>query len=441
MKGGLFMTEDEKIEVAVFRFSVISDFVNGMQMSREEKRRLLRDKCARKWNIPFSAKTRISKNTVRRWIRLYTNSNGKLESLYPHDRADRGKSRGMDEDTCLSLIRLRKEFPTATIPYLTGKMKQRGMVPPGCTLNLSTVYRFLHHHNLMEQNKHKPVDRRKYEAELPNDLWQSDVMHGPKVEVKGKMRKSYLIAFIDDHSRLVPYGEFYLSEAVGSYLDAFEKALSKRGLPRKLYVDNGPAFRSKHLEQITASLNIALIHSKPYQPQGRGKIERFFRTVRSGFLTDCKSKSLDDLNERFDNWLNGIYHQRKHSATGQTPFKRFTSKMECLRAAPENLALYFRKAARRKVAKDRTITLNGRLYEAPVPLIGKQVQLLYHEHDMRQVEALWDQKSYGFLTPVDLHVNCRVKRDKNNNIQIDDESTSYQGGKLWASKRIYDDER
>ena len=437
------MTEDEKMEVAVFRFGVISDFVSGVKLDRAERRRLLREKCARKWPIPFSAKTRISKSTIRRWIRLHNNSNGKLESLCPRDRADRGKSRGMDENTCLALIRLREEFPDVTVPNVIRKMKQRGLVTAGCALNLSTAYRFLHHHNLMEHNRHKPCDRRKFEAELPNDLWQSDVLHGPKVEFNGKMRKSYLIAFIDDHSRLVPYGQFYLSEALGSYLDAFEKALSKRGLPRKLYVDNGPAFRSKHLEQITASLNIALIHSKPYQPQGRGKIERFFRTVRSDFLIDFRGKSLDELNTGFDCWLSDTYHQRKHSATGQTPFKRFTSKMQCLRATPENLTDYFRKAARRRVAKDRTITLNGKLYEAPVPLIGKQVQVLYHEHDMQRVEVIWNHKSYGFLTPVDLHINCRVKRDKNNNtdIQINDQSTHYHGGKLWASKRRDDDEQ
>ena len=120
------------------------------------------------------------------------------------------------------------------------------------------------------------------------------------VESGSKMRKSYLIAFIDDHSRLVPYGCFYLSERLDSYLDALKWALLKRGLPRKLYVDNGPAFRSRHLEYVAASLGIALIHSKPYTPQGRGKIERFFKTVRSDFLTGFTGKSLADINEAFE---------------------------------------------------------------------------------------------------------------------------------------------
>ena len=144
----------------------------------------------------------------------------------------------------------------------------------------------------MKAQQFIPEDRRKFEAELPNDLWQSDVLHGPLVETGNKKRKSYLIAFIDDYSRLVPYGEFYLGEGLAFFLQALEQALATRGLPRKLYVDNGSAFRSHHLEQITASLGIALIHARPYKPQGKGKIERYFRTVRSDFLSGFQRSHL-----------------------------------------------------------------------------------------------------------------------------------------------------
>jgi transposase InsO family protein len=428
------MNEDQKREVATFRFGVICDFVNGAMLEHGEQERLLRKKCARKWRIPFSEKTRLSRSVILRWITLYKESGHKLQSLYPHDRSDRGKPRRMDEDTCVCLIRLRQEFPRASIRYLIKKMHQRGLVTPATELHESTVYRFLHQQGLMKYTVHPIEDRRKFEAESPNDMWQSDVMHGPMVEVEHRMKKSYLVAFIDDHSRLVPHGEFYLSEALPSYLDAFEKALLKRGLPRRLYVDNGPAFRSKHLEQITASLGIALIHSRPYKPQGRGKVERFFRTVRGEFLTDFKGTSLDELNQAFECWLNDSYHQRKHGATGQSPFARFTAKMECLRVAPHDLQDHFRKAARRRVAKDRTITLNGKLYEAPVALIGKRVTVLYHEHEPERVEIQWNQESYGFVLAVNMHINCRVKRDKNNNADIGSTLSRYQGGSLWSPK-------
>ncbi len=437
------MIEDEKMQVAVFRFGVISDFVTAAQMSRGEKRRLIRDKCARKWQIPFSQKTRLSIGTINRWCRLYKRSNGDLKSLQPKDRCDQGQSRAMDEDTCLSLINLKLETPALTVPQLIEQMNRQNQVSPGIVLNNSTVYRFLHQQNLVHLPVKKPVDRRKFEAELPNDLWQSDVMHGPKFDVNGKMRKSYLIAVIDDHSRLIAHGEFYLSEALRSYLQAFENALAKRGLPRKLYVDNGAAFRSRHLEYISASLAIALIHSKPYQPQGRGKIERFFRTVRGQFLTGFKGQTLNELNEAFDGWLSNIYHQRKHSSTKQTPIERFAANLQCLRAAPDNLHDYFRKVARRKVNKDRSITLNGQLFEGPVALIGKRVELLYHHSQPQQVEVKYQNKSFGMLVPVNLNVNCRIKRDKNNNPQIhsDTQLNEYGSGKLWSSKRRNHDQQ
>ena len=431
------MTQDEKLEVAIFRFSVISDFVNGSQMDGKEKQRLLQEKCIRKWNIPYSTKTSISKSTIRRWIRIYKNSNRNLASLSSGARNDRGKSRSMDEETCLALANLRCQMPRATVKHLIATMEKRRLVTPGTTLSLSCVYRFLHQQNLMNLTAQKPVDRRKFEAELPNDLWQSDVMHGPHIEIDGKRRKSYLIAILDDHSRLILHGQFYVNEQLTSYLHTLEHALLKRGLPRKLYVDNGPAFRSRHLEQVTAALGIALIHSKPYTPQGRGKIERFFRTVRGDFVTGFTGRTLADLNEAFDLWLNDVYHQRKHGATGQKPFERFAANMECLRVASKNLKDYFRQIARRRVAKDRTITLQGHLFEAPVSLIGYQVELLYHADNMMRVEVFYQQKSYGFLRLVDLTVNCRVKRDKNRNadISIDMDKKRYQGGSLLNLKR------
>jgi transposase InsO family protein len=424
------MTEDEKMAVATFRFGVIAEFVNGPTPEYGEKERLLREKCARKWNIPHSSKTRISRSTILRWIADYKAGNNKLEALYPKDRNDRGKSRSLDEETSLALIRLRNELPKTTAIKLMKQMNERGLVTPGIELNLSTVYRFLHRHDLMARPGKKPEDRRKYEAQLPNDLWQADVMHGPKVEFEGRQRKTYLIAIIDDHSRLIPYARFYLSEKLSCWLDALEQALARRGLPRKLYVDNGAAFRSKQFEATAASLSIVLIHSRPYKPQGRGKIERWFKTVRSSFLADYQPESLEQLNRDLHFWMEQGYHQRIHSATGQTPFARFAAHSECLRCAPGDLHEHFRQTVRRRVGKDRTVTIDGRLFEAPVGLIGKQVELRYHQESPEAVELFLNQQSHGFVRPVDLHVNCRVKRDKNSNTQLSSDKGPYQGGRL-----------
>lgn len=405
------MTEEEREEVALFRFGVISDLVCS-RLEPGEMAERIRDKSKQRWQIPRSGRTRIAESTIRRWITLYTNNGNQARSLYPHHRSDRGRSRRVDEETILSLVKLRKEMPGVPVIKLLDELVKRELTPPGMSISLSTAYRILKQEGLSTNSTSTTTDRRRYEAQYPNDIWQSDVMHGPKVEAQKKKRKSYLIAFLDDHSRLLPHARFYLSERLDSWLDGFRQALLTRGIPRKLYVDNGAVFRSRHLERICASLGIALIHTPPYTPQGRGKIERFFRTVRSQFLPFFSDGSLQDINSRLDLWIGEEYHQRLHSSTGQSPLNRFGDHIELVRAAPKDLEDHFRKEVRRRVAKDRTVSINNRLFEAPTKFIGEQLSLLYHEHKPDRVEIMYKGVSHGLLVPVDLHVNSEVARDK-----------------------------
>jgi putative transposase len=428
-------TEKRKQAIAIFRHGVISDFVNGKGISREEKKRMMQEKCSRRWQIPHSEKTSVSAGTIYKWIRDYKASGGQLESLVPLPRSDQSRSRAIDDDTCTALVELRNERPEMTVKDLIRQMVYLKRVTPGIELKKTTVHRFLKQSGLLNKTQ-PPADCRKFEAELPNDLWQSDVMHGPHVIHEGKQRKTYLIGIIDDHSRLIPYAQFYLSETLISYLDALYHALARRGLPRKLYVDNGAAFKSHKLQYVTAALNVTLIHARAFYPQGKGKIERFFKTVRSMFLPTNTSKTLDELNTAFSAWLNSAYHVRPHGATGQTPFARFTEHLHCARPAPSNLTDYFRTIARRNVNKDRTVVLNGQLFEAPVALIGKRVELTYHDSDPDRVEVTWNLQSYGYLTKVSLHVNCRVKRNKNSEADIRfSVARNYSGGSLFGSVR------
>jgi transposase InsO family protein len=426
------MTEEEKQEVTAFRFSIIHDLIGPGLLNYGEKERLLKEKCARQWIIPHSPRSSIGKSTILSWVKAYMEGGGRIQSLYPQGRCDNGKARRYDKETCLTLIRLRKEMSNVSVPHFIKEVNARKVFPAGNELKQTTLYRFFHQEGIMTKKQFPGVDRRKFEAELPNDMWQSDVMHGPKLDSGSRrLRKTYLIAFIDDHSRLITHGRFYPAESLACFIQAFEQALLIRGLPRKLYVDNGAAFRSKQLAFTCASLGIALIHAKPYTPQGKGKIERFFRTVRSQFLPCFKGASLEDINEAFESWLRQDYQQRKHSSTGESPFKRFTSHMECIRCAPRDLSDHFRKTVRRRVNKDRTVTIDNRLFEAPVELIGKRVELLYHENKPEFVEIRMGSKSLGNLQQVDLHINCRVKRDKNCQVEIMAEESTPATGQLW----------
>ena len=404
------MDEEAKKVVAMFRFGVIHDFIAPKTLSRGDKKRLLREKTVLQWDIPYSGKSYISPSTILNWIRKYEDGGRRIEALYPDDRQDKGMLRAIDEDSALCLVNLKRQLKEASLPVIVKEAERKGMLQPDFKASKATIYRLFERHGLNDKDR-EPEDRRRFEAELPNDIWQSDCMHGVKVDVDGKGRKSYLFAFIDDHSRLIPHAEFYLHERLDSYIDCLMKALGRRGLPRKLYVDNGPTFRSHQLSFACASLGIALIHSKPYQPEGRGKIERWFKTVRMQFLcTISDGLTLQELNERLHEWIEKQYHMAVHSSTKETPLKRYLKELHLIREAPKDLRDYFRKRATRKVDRDRTVSILGRLYEAPVELIGKSVTLLYHETEPMRIEVFYNNKSYGMLEPLNLNINCRIRR-------------------------------
>jgi putative transposase len=401
------MDEDAKKTIAVFRFGVIADLV-GRKLSRGEKEYILKEKSSSRWEIPFCTRSHISRSTILSWMRAYEKGGRRLESLYPDERKDKGAHRVMDEEAVSALVNLKRNRLGVSLPVLLKEARAKGILPARFMVSYATIYRIFKKHNLSDGVSYP--DRRRFEAELPNDIWQSDALHGPRVTHEGKMKKTYLFAFIDDMSRLIPHGAFYLNERIDSYIDCFVKALSRRGLPRKLYVDNGPAFSTQILSHATASLGIALVHSKPYEPQGRGKVERLFRTVRGQFLSTIPDGlSLDALNTRLMEWIDE-YHLREHGTTGEAPLPRYAQHCHCVREAPKDLMDYFRKRVTRKVDKDRTISLDGRLYEAPVAMIGRTVTLLYHESDPARVELFSNGTSHGMLAPLNVNINARIKR-------------------------------
>src|SRR3989304_1234181 len=183
------MDEEIKKQVAVFRFGVIADFVTPRQLDRGETERLFREKSARRYEIPGTPRTRISKSTIGHWIRLYRRGGCKLEALYPKDRADEGHSRALDSETAEALIKLRGEMPKAPIPRLIEELRRRRIIAPQEPLYPSAVYRFLNRQGLMHQQGPPAVDKRRFEAEGPNELWQGDALHGPMVTVEGRRRK------------------------------------------------------------------------------------------------------------------------------------------------------------------------------------------------------------------------------------------------------------
>jgi len=427
-------------QIALFRFGLISSLMAQKGLGRGEQEQRIREITSRSWEIPGSPRSSVGRSTVLRWIELYRRSGCNIGALEPRPRCDRGTSRAISAESEAALIELRRQMPEVGLPVFLKVARSRSLLDPSRMPSKDSLYRLFRRSGL-DKEQRVPVDRRRFEAELVNDLWQSDCMHGPRVLEEGKLRKSYLFAVIDDHSRLITSARFYLAENLESYRDCLMRAFEKRGLPRKLYVDNGSAFRSHHLKYACARLGVALLHSPPYTPEGRGKIERLFRTVRMQLLPLVEEEpTLETLNGHLGKWIEEEYHLRVHSSTGQSPRERYLSQVHLLRSAPKDLRDYFRHSARRKVDKDRTVTLNGRLYEAPLGLIGRTVTLLYHPGEEERIEVLFEEQPAGFLIPLNTGVNSRVRRvakDYSELLPVEDipEGRHYHGGRLFDTER------
>lgn len=406
------MTNEErrKNEIATFRFGVIAEFVTGVLFTRGEKERLLRQKADRQYMIPHSGRSRVARGTLLKWIRDYERGGRELGALQPRTRADKGCYRRLEPAIRLSIKEILKDSPGANVPALIRELKHRKVIPADTEINRATLYRYLDAEKLRIVND-DAQDRRRFETEYPNQLWQSDVMHGPYVCVDGRKRKAYLLAFIDDHSRFILHAAFALDETFETFRDGLKCAIQKHGLPQRLYVDNGSCFRAVQIEQTLALLGVALSHSRPYTPQGRGKIERWFRTVREQFLsiTLPEGTTLASLGARFESWLEQ-YQRTTHGTTAQTPRDRYFANLQCQRPAPKLLGEYFRTIERRQVKKDRSFRLRGRMYEAPVALIDRTIELRFHEESPENVEIYFDGMSFGKAQLLDPHLNAKLGR-------------------------------
>jgi hypothetical protein len=285
------------------------------------------------------------------------------------------------------------------------------------------VHRLLTSHGLMDKPKEDPGDhdRRRFAFAQAGELWMSDVMHGPSVGVGGRIRrKTYLLAFIDDATRVVPYAAFALSENTQTFLPVLQQAILRRGLPQRLYVDNGANYRSQHLALVCAKLGIALIHARPYRPQGKGKIERFFRTVRAQLLTRLTaedSASLTALNRRLAAWIEGEYHHSPHRGlAGLTPLEQWAQSAAGVRFPEPGLDLddLFLFEAKRKVQKDRTVSLNGVVYEVDAALVGETVLLRFDPAAPaeRPLQVCHQGRPSGLARPVQTYANCFVTRER-----------------------------
>ena len=261
--------------------------------------------------------------------------------------------------------------------------------------------------------EHSPKARLAFAKAHANDLWQADTLHGPYLDTGLRSRpiKTYLICFIDDASRVVPHGTFYDADDTPNLIDCFQTALDKRGVPKAVYVDNGSNYASKEFATICTRLGTVLIHTPVRDGAAKGKIERFFRTVRDEFLTRDLSHihTLRDLNAAFIEWLETIYHDRIHTTLGMKPIDRFGLDLDRVRrlSGSPYCAELFMLEDTRKVRIDNTFSFNSRRYEAPRDMRGKTITIRYQRHTGFPPAVYQDGDRLGDATLLDPVANDR----------------------------------
>jgi putative transposase len=400
---------DAKAEkLALFRFSLIAPLVLET-LPRGELTRRAEEIAARRYDIPDSQRFSVSVDTLLAWALRYRK--GGFDALAPKPRQDRGQSRAIPPQLAGLIERLKRENPHRTGMTLLRELAlSSGHDSPG--VSASTLYRFLKQRGLTARQLLAPDAHKKFQAQSSNQIWQADMLFGPYVQRPGggKMQV-FLHAILDDASRLIPHAQFYPNQGLDACLDCLRQAIAARGLPTRLYIDNAKIYRSQQLARIAASVGILIVHTPPYQPQGRGKIERYFRTVRDQFLTNLDRKqslSLAELNDRYWAWIENVYHRSEHSALGSTPLLRWQRDIEQIRPLPPatDLRRLFFYRLNRLVRRDCTFLLHNQYYEAPPHLTGETIEVRFDPLDAAEVEIHFQGESHGTARLVDPVLNA-----------------------------------
>ena len=283
----------------------------------------------------------------------------------------------------------------------------------------TTFYRFIKEYDLLKDEPSDNKTRLAFAMQYANQLWQADTMYGPYVpDEAGKPAQTRLIAFLDDASRVCCHGQFFFNENIDGLIAAIRSAFYKRGIPDQLYVDNGSIYTCREITLICARTGTILRHAPLRDGAAKGKIERFFRTVRDKFLIrNLDLSCLTALNHQFTQWVEDDYNAAQHSAIGMRPIDRFGLDLKRIRFLPPdqlNDELFFAESTR-KVKKDNTFSLNALRYEAPADLRDKTITIRFDRTRTDRIVVYYKNHRIGDAKPLDLIANGLLKRSSRKN--------------------------
>jgi putative transposase len=377
--------DDRRRDVALFRYSLIREAAD-VALTKAERGRLVRALAARDHTGPNGQQVRVARNTLDRWIRDWRG--GGFEALVPTARSAEPVTPAAVLDLA---VKLKREAPGRTAAQVTAVIA----AAEGWAPSERTIQRLFARLGLNTRpDGSAPEAFGRFEAAAANDRWTGDALHGPVVGGQ----KAYLFAFIDDHSRAIPGYRWGHSEDTVRLEAALRHGLGARGVPRSVYVDNGSAFVAAPLLRACAVLGIRLIHSRPGRPEGRGKIERFFRTVRDQFLVEVAARGAADLiemNRLFGAWVETAYHRRVHSETNATPLERFVAGGPFVIPTQAQLHEAFLWSEQRTVTKTATVSLHANTFEVDAVLVGRRVECVFDPFDLTAIEVRYQGRAMG----------------------------------------------
>lgn len=409
------LTEEQKMEVALFRFGLIAPLLNGQV---DNPKAYLEKISSQVYDVPYYGRKEYCERTFRRWLWDYRKDN--LEGLKPQDRKDKGQSRTISKALAEKIIAFRHEHPGLSVMLLYDQMAKEGLILRS-EVSYHSVYRFLKKKNLAKPLVDEVVvkDRKRFAYDEVNRMWQGDMMAGPYVHANGKKKPTYLFAFIDDCSRVVTSAQFSFEQNFEAMKKVYIEAVVRRGIPKIVYLDNGKVYRSQVFHWGCAQMGTTVTHTEPYDAPSKGKIERFFRTVRGRFLPllSYPVDSLDELNRAFGKWLEEDYHRRIHSSLDMSPLDKYLSLINQVKFArePDLVRELFLKRESRRVYNDATVSIGGRLFEVPPTLIGQRVEVRFETKDLREILIYVNDKFVAKGLPVQLADNAKIKRSRGKN--------------------------
>ncbi|MFN8099598.1 MAG: DDE-type integrase/transposase/recombinase [Dermatophilaceae bacterium] len=396
-------------DVALFRYALIRQAADAALTTRQ-RGVLVRQLVQQEHTGPSGERVRVSRSSVDRWIKAWRT--GGFDALLPSARHIEPRTPAQVLELAAAL---KREVPARTAAQVAAILTEYGtmVVPSARTLQRHFARQGLN----TGPDRNPPGAFGRFEAAAANERWTGDALHGPVIAG----RKTYLMAFIDDHSRALVGYRWGHSEDMLALAAALRAGLAARGIPQVVYLDNGAAMVSKQLLRALAVLGIRLTHSRPGQPAGRGKIERFFRTVREQFLIELtvpgtleRVTDLATLNELFAAWVETVYHQRVHSETGQPPLARFLAGGAPATPSPAQLREAFRWSEHRAVTKTATVSLHGNTYEVDAALVGRRVELVFDPFDLTDITVRYAGRQVGTALPhvIGRHVHPNAKPDQ-----------------------------